>query len=112
MPRARFSEGGHEVQRIALIVLVLFILWRLLTAVGKRLVRDSAGAEDFSRFSARRRDRRDRFRPKGGTRNDELVECAGCASWVPSSRASRARDGSAYCSETCKADHAARGTGS
>jgi len=96
------------VQRIAVIVLVLFVLWRVLTAVGKRLMKDSAGAEDFSKFSARRRDRRNRFRPSGGPGNDELVECAGCASWVPASRVSRANDGSAYCSEACMGERAAR----
>jgi hypothetical protein len=90
------------VQRILLIVVVLFIIWKVASAFGKRMSRQSAGADDFSRFSARRRDHRRRMRTAARGAQEELVECARCATCVPVGRALVAGDGRVYCSESCR----------
>ena len=45
-------------QRIIIIVALLYVLWRVLAALGRRTAASGKGAEDFSRFNARSRDRR------------------------------------------------------
>jgi hypothetical protein len=89
-------------QRILLLVIVLFLVWRVLATVGRRLSREAAGADDFSRFSARRRDRRRRMEKTGDTSEEELVECAGCDTYFPATRVVISRDGRRFCSETCR----------
>jgi hypothetical protein len=72
--------------RTLLIVIVLYVIWRVLYAYGRRMDRRSRGAEDFSKFSAKRRDRvgeREAQPVSGG----ELVSCSGCGVLTP-------RDGS------------------
>jgi hypothetical protein len=68
------------VQRIALLVLVLFIIWKLLSVMGKRHAR--AGAEDFSKFSARSRERRRRQQEQREADRD-LAACALCGTQRP-----------------------------
>ena len=60
--------------RIVLIVVVAFVIWRVLLAVGRRAGRVAAGADDFSRFSAKRRDHRQRMKQRGAEVQEELVE--------------------------------------
>ena len=62
-------------QRIIIIVAVLYLLWRVLTAMGRRSVASGKGAEDFSRFNARSRDRRRAAKERQAT-NVELIACA------------------------------------
>lgn len=89
--------------KIFLIVLVLFVAWRVIGAIGKRLGREGSGADDFSRFSARRRDlawRRSRREAKGA---EDLVACTRCGVHVPASAAVTGEDRASYCSDACAA---------
>lgn len=91
-------------QRIVLIVAALFVLWRLLTALGKRSATTRRGAEDFSRFSAKSRDRRReaaRRRDDGG----DLVACHHCQTMIPASRAVTVGSSGTFCSQACAAAH-------
>ncbi len=81
-------------RRLLLFTAVLYVIWRILIVVGNRLRRRSPGAEAFSRFSARRRERR--LGPE-----ESLVGCDRCGVHVPASRAVRGRRGE-YCSEACR----------
>jgi len=92
-------------RRIIIFIGLLFVAWRVLSALTKRRQVDSwAGSEDFSRFSARRRDRRQRF----GTEDEqqpapeELVACSSCGTMVPMQRSLPASGGEHYCSERCR----------
>jgi len=82
------------VRRLLFLIVVLYATWRILTAIGNRQRRTAARADDFSRFSARRRDRL--HRP-----GEDLVPCARCGVHVPRSRLVAGRLGS-YCSEACR----------
>ena len=89
--------------RILLIVTVLYVIWRVLNAWGRKIARGSRGAEDFSRFSARGRaaGRADGSPvPKPG---EELAECAGCGTFVPRARMTMGEDGRLYCGHDCVA---------
>jgi hypothetical protein len=84
---------------------VLFLVWRVLASLTRRRQDSSwAGAEDFSRFSARRRDRRQRFRTEPGPEQppEELVACSVCGTMVPMRRALPSSTGEHYCSERCR----------
>jgi len=92
--------------RIVLIVLALFVLWRLLSAIGRRLSTDGHGADSYSRFSPRARRRR---RTDSGAESDErhrppeaLVQCASCGTFVPRGRALPASAGELACSDECR----------
>jgi hypothetical protein len=87
------------VQRIALLVLVLFIIWKLLSVMGKRHAR--AGAEDFSKFSARSRERRRRQQEQREADRD-LAACALCGTNVPVDRMLIASGGEQVCSPECR----------
>jgi hypothetical protein len=65
-------------RRILILVIVLLVAWKVLAAWGKRLRQGGAGAEDFSRFSARSRDRRRRVQ-QDRLEGRELVACARCS---------------------------------
>jgi hypothetical protein len=94
------------VQRIVLIVVVLFIAWRILSSRGKRMMRSAPGADDFSRFSFRRKERRLRRQRENAS---QLVPCAGCGVFVPVERAVAAGDGALYCSDACRDEAEAGG---
>jgi hypothetical protein len=87
------------VQRIALLVLVLFIVWKVLAVIGKRNAR--SGAEDFSRFSARSRDRR-RRQQESREEGRDLAACALCGTNVPIDRMLDAAGGARVCSPECR----------
>lgn len=90
-------------QRILLVVLVLFVVWRLLVAIGRRAGRSGHGADSFSRFSAeRRRRRREWDAHRQEDRPDELVPCSRCGTYVPSRRALTSGSGAVYCSPGCR----------
>jgi hypothetical protein len=87
--------------RFLLFVIVLYAIWRVLTVVGKRLNRRSAGAEDYSRFSARRRGR-DGEAPNAGRAPDEsLAPCSVCGTLVPESRMLRTGANRQFCGTAC-----------
>ncbi len=81
-------------RRLLVLIVILYVLWRILVAVGNRQRRTAARADDFSRFSARRRDR---FRDEGET----LAPCDRCGVHVPESWLVAGRSGR-YCGEACR----------
>lgn len=89
-------------QRIIIIVAVLYLLWRVLTAWGRRTAASGRGAEDFSRFSARSRDRRREAKERQAA-NVELIACARCGTFVPVDRALTSGEGVVCCSRDCVA---------
>jgi len=89
-------------QRIIIIVAVLYVLWRVLTAFGRRTAASGKGAEDFSRFNARSRDRR-RAAKERHAEDVDLIDCAHCGTFVPSDRALKSPDGVVFCSRKCEA---------
>ena len=94
-------------QRILLVVLVLFVLWRLLVAYGRRLGRTGHGADSYSRFSPRDRRRRRDWAAGSEQRPDELVRCGHCGTYVPSRRALGSGTGAVFCSSECRDRHGA-----
>ncbi len=90
-------------QRILFFVLVLFVAWKVLAAWGKRLTKGGAGAEDFSRFSAKSRDRRRRMREVKPVAQ-ELVACSTCGTHVPPDRVVTGANGQSFCSTECAAE--------
>lgn len=89
-------------QRILLVVAVLLLVWRVLAAIGRRLVERAPGADSFSRYApgARRR----RRQASGGAAGavEELVECAECGTFIPAGRALGVADGRSFCSHDCR----------
>ncbi len=81
-------------RRLLIVIAFLYVVWRVLGIIGKRVRRETAGADTFSRFSARRKN--------CSLEGDEpLVACASCGIHVPSSRTVRGTSGS-YCSTECR----------
>jgi len=89
-------------QRIIIIVAVLYVLWRVLTAMGRRSAASGRGAEDFSRFNVRSKDRR-RAAKERQAGNVELIACAHCQTLVPADRAVSLPSGVVCCSRQCGA---------
>jgi len=86
-------------QRVLIMVAVLYLVWRVLSSRGKRMREHAAGADDFSRFSARSRARRARQRREQAER---LLGCENCGTFVPADRILTAGDGKVFCSEACR----------
>ena len=90
-------------QRILLVVLVLFVVWRLLSAMGRRLGQQSPGADSYSRFSPNKRRRRREWARSGSDDGPErLVACSHCGTLVPAGRALAATSGETFCSPECR----------
>lgn len=89
-------------QRIALLVLALYIIWRVITIWGRNLQKKSSGSDDFSRFSARSRDRRRRQQERSQRAVEELVACSRCGTLIPMSRAILAHGSRSVCSVECR----------
>ncbi len=92
---------------LILFALVLFLFyWRLrpyirglrrMLGVGREVNRVRAAAA-----SATQSDLPGRERPQPTTpRNEKLVRCAACGTWMPASRAVSLRSGATYCSHAC-----------
>lgn len=92
-------------QRILLIILVLYALWRILSAWGRRLGKEAPGADSYSRFNPRAR--RQRRSSVGGVDQspEELVACSGCGTYVPVRRALTEGGGRFFCGEECREAH-------
>jgi uncharacterized protein len=81
-------------RRLLIFIAALYVVWRILGMIGKRVRRETGGSDAFSRFSARRKSR--------SLEGDEpLVACARCGIHVPSSRTVRGESGF-YCSTECR----------
>ncbi len=88
-------------QRIALFVLILYVVWRILSAWGRKAASEGRGAEDFSRFSARSRDRRKNPTSVHHQGGSELIECRRCGTLVPADRV-LCRGNDVFCSTECR----------
>jgi uncharacterized protein len=86
-------------QRILLIILVLYALWRIATAWGRRLGRESPGADSFSRFHPDKRRQRTRDQQADP---EQLVACSHCGTYVPATRALTAGGDHVFCSPECR----------
>lgn len=85
--------------RVLFFVIVLFLVWRVLLALGRRAARRSPGADGYSRFSP---DRRRARRQVAEESREELVACTVCGTYVPARRALPAGDGKFVCSTACR----------
>ena len=88
-------------QRILLVVVVLLVVWRILASIGRRLSEKAPGADSFSRFSPEARRRRRQAAGDARTM-EELVECIGCGTFVPTGRTLTDGDSRVFCSEDCR----------
>ncbi len=84
-------------RRLLLVVAILYVVWRVLNAMGRRLARRSPGADAFSRFSAAGRRRRGEA--------ERLVPCSRCGTLVPASRALTDGSGRPVCGPACREAH-------
>jgi len=84
------------VERLLLVVVVAYVVWRVLHSQGRHLVRTSRGADDFGRLSRDPRRRRDQ-RVADASR---LVVCDRCGAVMPESSATVVADGGWRCA-TC-----------
>ncbi len=89
-------------QRILFVVIVLFVLWRLLSARGRRLGDDAPSADSYSRFSPRKRRRRRDWARESNEGPERLVACAHCGTFVPAERALAESSGASYCGPSCR----------
>lgn len=95
--------------RIVFIVLALFLVWRVLAALGRRRFAGDLGADSYSRFSPRRRRRRlDLDGAAEESSPEELCECLQCGTYVPRGRARVGEDGSVFCNQTCRSAYRKR----
>ncbi len=89
-------------QKILFVVLVLFVVWRLLSARGRRLGTDAPGADSFSRFSPIKRRRRRDWTRERNEGPERLVSCTHCGVFVPAERALAETSGAVFCSPNCR----------
>jgi hypothetical protein len=89
-------------QRILLVVAVLLLVWRVLAAIGRRLIERAPGADSFSRYAPEARRRRRQWSDRASGELEELVECAECGTFVPAGRALGGADGRRFCSQECR----------
>ena len=92
--------------RIVFVVLVLFVVWRLLSAIGKRTSSASLGADSFSRFHPRQRRRRmDREDGPRQPSPEELFKCVHCGTYAPVGRALAGEGFDVFCCQPCRDEH-------
>jgi hypothetical protein len=88
--------------RIVFFVLLLFVLWRVLSALGKRRSSSGLGADSYSRFHPRqRRRRREMDATERSSKPEELLKCLSCGTYVPSERAIVGEGDHVFCSQSC-----------
>jgi hypothetical protein len=95
----------HVLQRVLLIVLVLYALWRIVTAWGRRLRRDGPGAESYSRFNPSERRKRSGAPSGESLAPEELVACSHCGTYVPARRTLTEGGGTVFCGDECRRAH-------
>jgi hypothetical protein len=92
--------------RIIIFVLALFVMWRVLSSLGKRRASGGLGADSYSRFSPQQRRRRmDLENDSPNPSPEELAECAQCGIYVPVGRALFAQRETVFCGERCRQAH-------
>ncbi len=92
--------------RIVFFVLVLFVLWRVFSALGKRAATGGLGADSYSRFNPRQRRRRlDLDDSPGQDVPEELLRCVQCGTYVPDGRSVAGEGDDVFCSQTCRDAH-------
>jgi len=84
------------VRRLLIVIAVLYIVWRILGIVSRRL----HGTEDARRRVGRRQ-RAGTGADSHGASERRLVACAHCGTLVPEDRAVRGPDGALYCERSC-----------
>ena len=92
--------------RIVFFVLALFVMWRLLSSLGRRRASSDLGADSYSRFSPQQRRRRmDLENDPPNPSPEELSECAHCGTYVPAGSALFAHGDTVFCGEQCRQAH-------
>lgn len=96
--------------RIVFFVLALFVLWRLLSAMGKRGTSAGLGADSYSRYHPRERRRRMDIEDSSPPDTlEELFRCVQCEIYVPNGRALIGEGDDVFCSQSCRYEHRAEG---
>jgi len=96
--------------RIVFFVLALFVLWRLLSAMGKRGTSAGLGADSYSRYHPRERRRRmDLEDSSPPDTPEELFRCVQCGTYVPDGRVLIGEEDDVFCSQSCRHEHRAEG---
>jgi hypothetical protein len=85
-------------RRFLIFIVLLYVVWRILNLVGRRMQRNSQGADAFSRFGRREPGRTASQRPQG----EKLIACQRCGTLLPASRALPGPGGAVYCSDECR----------
>ncbi len=97
---------GWVMSRIVFIVLALFVVWRVLSSLGKRSAAGGLGADSFSRFSPQQRRRRlDLDGEPPDETPEELLRCVHCGTYVPRGRALPGEGNDVFCNQACRVHH-------
>jgi len=95
--------------RIVFFVFALFLMWRVLSALGKRRSAGGLGADSYSRFSPRQRRRRlDLDNEEEQHPPEELSECRYCGTYVPRGRALPGKGDDVFCTRNCRSAYLER----
>lgn len=84
-------------RRLLFFIIILYVVWRVLNIVGRRLRRRAGVANPFRRGAGQDADRRG----KTPATPEQLVSCARCGTLLPASRAVRGANGKIFCSYEC-----------
>jgi len=86
------------VRRLLVFIIVLYVVWRVLIIVGRRIQGKGGARRPFQEGFGSGRERE----KPGAGRGERLVPCAGCGTMVPESRALGDAEGRFFCSERCR----------
>lgn len=78
-------------RRLLIFIVVLYVVWRILGIVGRRLRRADEGRPRV----------RTAHGPGEQPRESRLVACSRCGTLIPDERAFRGPDGAPYCRREC-----------
>ena len=87
-------------RRVLVVVVLLYVAWRLLSARGRRNQEQAPGADSYSRFSPQARRRRHEVRAEVAE-SQRLVPCDACGTLVPESRVLAVGVGRHACGADC-----------
>lgn len=97
--------------RVVFIVLALFLVWKVVAALGKRKSVRDLGADSYSRFSPRqRRSRLDLDGEAEKSAPEELSECTECGTFIPRERGISGAGDGFFCSRSCRSGYLKRGS--